>query len=217
MSNFIKVPLAINAARSFIASAISVGTQGAGYTGGGSRVAGTAVASGATTTSGNGTGAQFSVTLTGGTFVLAITASSNIGEGYKVGDTVTLASKAASTGVTSFDADIVFEITSAMLVAIEGSATNEYALIPIDNVACVSGVSTTACDVQVLEYNEATSSSAAGKITKYTITVDDAPVTTKAALQADVAAAIIKAAGAENSQPEVKFTSNAECISVVLS
>ena len=216
MSNFIKVPLAINAARSFIASAISVGTQGAGYTGGGSRVAGSAVASGATTTSGNGTGAEFSVTLTGGTFVLAITAS-NIGEGYKVGDTVTLASKAATTGVTSFDADIVFEITSAMLIAIEGSATNEYALIPINNVACVSGVSATACDVQVLEYNEATSSSAAGKITKYTITVDNAPVTTKAALQADVAAAIIKAAGAENSQPEVKFTSNAECISVVLS
>ena len=216
MSNFIKVPLAINAARSFVGSAISVGTQGAGYTGGGSRVAGTAVASGATTTSGNGTGAEFSVTLTGGTFVLAITAS-NIGEGYKVGDTVTLASKAAATGVTSFDADIVFEITSAMLIAIEGSATNEYALIPINNVACVSGVSATACDVQVLEYNEATSSSAAGKITKYTITVDNAPVTTKAALQADVAAAIIKAAGAENSQPEVKFTSNAECISVVLS
>ena len=218
MSNFIKVPLAINAARSFIASAISVGTQGAGYTGGGSRVAGTAVASGATTTSGNGTGAEFSVTLTGGTFVLAITASSStIGEGYKVGDTVTLASKAASTGVTSFDADIVFEITSAMLIAIEGSATNEYALIPIDNVACVSGVSTTACDVQILENNFATPTSGSGEVTKYTITVDNAPATTKAALQADVAAAIIKAAGAENSQPEVKFTSNAECISVVLS
>ena len=216
MSNFIKVPLAINAARSFVGSAISVGTQGAGYTGGGSRVAGSAVASGATTTSGNGTGAEFSVTLTGGTFVLAITAS-NIGEGYKVGDTVTLASKSASAGVTSFSADIVFEITAAMLVAIEGSSTNEYALIPIDNVACVSGVSTTACDVQILEYNQATSSSAAGKVTKYTITMDDAPVTTKAALQADVAAAIIKAASAENAQPEVKFTSGAECLSVVLS
>ena len=216
MSNFIKVPLAINAARSFIASAISVGTQGAGYTGGGSRVAGSAVASGATTTSGNGTGAEFSVTLTGGTFVLAITAS-NIGEGYKVGDTVTLASKAAATGVTSFDADIVFEITSAMLIAIEGSATNEYALIPINNVACVSGVSATACDIQILENNFATPTSGSGEVTKYTITVDNAPATTKAALQADVAAAIIKAAGAENSQPEVKFTSNAECISVVLS
>ena len=216
MSNFIKVPLAINAARSFVGSAISVGTQGAGYTGGGSRVAGTAVASGATTTSGNGTGAEFSVTLTGGTFVLAITAS-NIGEGYKVGDTVTLASKAAATGVTSFDADIVFEITSAMLIAIEGSATNEYALIPINNVACVSGVSATACDIQILANNFATPTSGSGEVTKYTITVDNAPATTKAALQADVAAAIIKAAGAENSQPEVKFISNAECISVVLS
>lgn len=217
MSNFIKVPLAVNPARSFIGTAITVGTQGAGYTGGGSRVAGTAVASGTTTSSGNGTGAEFSVTLTGGTFVLAITASSNIGEGYKVGDTITLASKAASTGVTSFDADIVFEITSAMLIAIEGSATNEYALIPIDNVACVSGVSATACDIQILENNFATPTSVSGEVTKYTITVDDVPVTTKAALQADVAAAIIKAAGAENAQPEVKFTNDAECISVVLS
>jgi len=216
MSNFIKVPLAINPARSFLGSAISVGTLNSGYTGGGTRVAGTSVASGATTTSGNGSGAAFGITLTGGTFVLAITAS-NTGEGYKVGDTITLAAKAASAGVTSFSADIVFEITAAMLVAIEGSSTNEYALIPIDNVACVSGVSATACDVQILEYNQATSSSAAGKVTKYTITVDDVPATTKAALQADVAAAIIKAASAENAQPEVKFTSDAECISVVLS
>lgn len=216
MSNFIKVPLAVNPARSFVGTAISVGTQGAGYTGGGSRVAGTAVASGATTTSGNGTGAEFSVTLTGGTFVLAITAS-NIGEGYKVGDTITISSKPVSAGVTSFDADIVVEITAAMLVAIEGSATNEYALIPIDNVACVSGVSTTVCDVQILENNYATPTSGSGEVTKYTITVDDVPATTKAALQADVAAAIIKAASAENSQPEVKFTNNAECISVVLS
>lgn len=216
MSNFIKVPLAVNAARSFVSGAISVGTQDSGYTGGGTRVAGTAVASGATTTSGSGSGAEFSVTLTGGTFVLAMTAS-NTGEGYKVGDTITLAAIAASTGVTSFSAGIVVEITPAMLDAIEGSATNEYALIPIDNVACVSGVSTTACDIQVLEYNQATSSQAGGRVTKYTITMDDTPVTTKAALQADVAAAIIKAASAENSQPEVKFTNDAECIKVVLS
>lgn len=217
MSNFIKVPLAVNPARSFLGTAISVGTQDSGYTGGGSRVAGTAVASGTTTTSGSGTGAEFSVTLTGGTFVLAITASLTIGEGYKVGDTITLAAKAVSAGVTSFSADIVVEVTPAMLVVVEGSATNEYALIPIDNVACVSGVSTTACDIQILENNFATPTSGSGEVTKYTITVDNAPATTKAALQADVAAAIIKAAGAENSQPEVKFTNGAECLTVVLS
>jgi len=217
MSNFIKVPLAVNPARSFLGTAISVGTQDSGYTGGGSRVAGTAVASGTTTTSGSGTGAEFSVTLTGGTFVLAITASLTIGEGYKVGDTITLAAKAVSAGVTSFSADIVVEVTPAMLVVVEGSATNEYALIPINNVACVSGVSTTACDIQILENNFATPTSGSGEVTKYTITVDNAPATTKAALQADVAAAIIKAAGAENSQPEVKFTNGAECLTVVLS
>ena len=211
------MPLAVNPARSFLGTAISVGTQDSGYTGGGSRVAGTAVASGTTTTSGSGTGAEFSVTLTGGTFVLAITASLTIGEGYKVGDTITLAAKAVSAGVTSFSADIVVEVTPAMLVVVEGSATNEYALIPINNVACVSGVSTTACDIQILENNFATPTSGSGEVTKYTITVDNAPATTKAALQADVAAAIIKAAGAENSQPEVKFTNGAECLTVVLS
>ena len=216
MSNYIKIPLADNPARSFIAGAISVGTQDAGYTGGGSRVAGTAVASGATTTSGSGSGAEFSVTLTGGTFVLAITASSNIGEGYKVGDTITLAAKAASTGVTSFSTDIVFEITAAMLAASSGSSTEPFFLMPIDNVGAVVKGSTNTEVIVELKQSNATGTGA-DKVAKYTITMDDVPATDKWALQADVAAAVIKAASAENAQPEVKFTSNAECLSVVLS
>ena len=215
MSNYIKIPLADNPARSFIAGAISVGTQDAGYTGGGSRVAGTADASGATTTSGSGSGAEFSVTLTGGTFVLSITASSNIGEGYKVGDTITLAAKAASTGVTSFSTDIVFEITAAMLAASSGSATEPFFLMPIDNVGAVVKGSSTTCIVELKQANA--TGTGPNKVAKYTITVDDVPATTALALQADVAAAVIKAASAENAQPEVKFTSGAECLTVVLS
>ena len=215
MSNYIKIPLANDPARSFIATAISVGTLDSGYTGGGTRVAGTSVASGATTTSGNGTGAAFGITLTGGTFVLAITATSNIGEGYKVGDTITLAAKAASTGVTSFSADIVFEITAAMLAASSGSSTEPFFLMPIDNVGAVVKGSATTCIVELKQGNA--TGTGADKVAKYTITMDDIPSTTDLALQADVAAAVIKAASAENAQPEVKFTSSAECLSVVLS
>ena len=215
MSNYIKIPLADNPARSFIGSTISVGTLNSGYTGGGTRVAGTSVASGATTTSGNGTGAAFGITLTGGTFVLAITATSNIGEGYKVGDTITLAAKAASAGVTSFSDDIVFEITAAMLAASSGSSTEPFFLMPIDNVGAVVKGSSTTCIVELKQGNA--TGTWADKIAKYTITMDDVPATTDLALQADVAAAVIKAASAENAQPEVKFTSNAECLSVVLS
>ena len=215
MSNYIKIPLANDPARSFIASAISVGTLDSGYTGGGTRVAGTSVASGATTTSGNGTGAAFGITLTGGTFVLAITATSNIGEGYKVGDTITLAAKAASTGVTSFSADIVFEITAAMLAASSGSSTEPFFLMPIDNVGAVVKDSATTCIVELKQANA--TGTGANKVAKYTITVDNSPATTELALQADVAAAVIKAASAENAQPEVKFTSGAECLTVVLS
>ena len=215
MSNYIKIPLADNPARSFISSAIPVGTLNSGYTGGGSRVAGTSVGSGATTTSGNGTGAAFGITLTGGTFILAITATSTIGEGYKVGDTITLASKAVSAGVTSFSADITFEITAAMLVASSGSSTEPFFLMPIDNVGAVVKGSATTCIVELKQGNA--TGTGADKVAKYTITMDNVPVTTDLALQADVAAAVIKAASAENAQPDVKFTSGAECLTVVLS
>ena len=216
MSNYIKIPLANDPARSFISSAISVGTLNSGYTGGGTRVAGTSVGSGATTTSGNGSGAAFGIVLTASTFALTITATSAIGEGYKVGDTITLAAKAASTGVTSFSADIVFEITAAMLVASSGSSTEPFFLMPIDNVgAVVKGSTNTEVIVELKQSN--TTSTGADKVTKYTITMDDVPATDKWALQADVAAAVIKAASAENAQPEVKFTSGAECLTVVLS
>jgi hypothetical protein len=207
MSNFIKVPLAINPARSLVTA---TGSLTASITTNSSDATDASVATVAFTTSGTGTGATVQLTIASN--AVSVASCTVAGEGFKEGDTLTFASSVIG-GTT----DVVITLVADDLVAVEGSATNEYALIPIDNVACVSGVSTTACDIQVLEYNQATSSSLSGRVTKYTITVDDAPATTKAALQADVAAAIIKASSAENSQPEVKFTGNAECISVVLS
>jgi len=208
MSNFIKVPLANNPGRPLIAATgsltASITTNSADATTLGSPTAK------AFTTSGNGTSGVVALTVAAGAVTVASTTTA--GDGYKVGDTLTF-----DKSVIGGTVDVVITLVADDLVTSAGSSTNEYALIPIDNVACVSGVSTTACDVQILEYNQATGSSLAGKVTKYTITVDDVPATTKAALQADVAAAIIKAASAENAQPEVKFTSGAECLTVVLS
>jgi hypothetical protein len=207
MSNFIKVPLAINPARSLVTG---TGSLTASITTNSSDATDASVATVAFTTSGTGTGATVQLTIASN--AVSVASCTVEGEGFKVGDTLTFASSVIG-GTT----DVVIKLVADDLVAVEGSATNEYALIPIDNVACVSGVSTTACDIQILENNFATPTSGTGEVTKYTITVDDVPATTKAALQADVAAAIIKAAGAENAQPEVKFTNDAECISVVLS
>jgi len=215
MSNYIKIPLANDPARSFISSAISVGTLGSGYTGGGTKVAGTSVGSGVTTSSGSGTGAAFGIVLTASTFALAITATTTIGKGYKVGDTITLAAKAASAGVTSFSDDIVIEVTAAMLAVSSGSSTEPFFLMPIDNVGAVVKDSATTCIVELKQGNA--TGTGANLVAKYTITVDNSPATTDLALQADVAAAVIKAASAENAQPEVKFTSGAECLTVVLS
>jgi hypothetical protein len=207
MSNFIKVPLAINPARSLVTG---TGSLTASITTNSSDATDASVATVAFTTSGTGTGATVQLTIASN--AVSVASCTVEGEGFKVGDTLTFASSVIG-GTT----DVVIKLVADDLVAVEGSATNEYALIPIDNVACVSGVSTTACDIQILENNFATPTSGTGEVTKYTITVDDVPATTKAALQADVAAAIIKAAGAENAQPEVKFTNGAECLTVVLS
>ena len=223
MSNFIKVPLAISPARSFKNTSITIAGNrlaGGGTVGGGTTPA-TTGALATTVAPIGGVNATFSAlsSVAGASAVLTdltLTCSA-IGEGYKKGDVISIAAFSGTANQASWTEPVTFTVTDQDLITVEGSATNEYALIPIDNVACVSGVSTTACDVQILEYNQATGSSVAGKVTKYTITVDNAPATTKAALQADVAAAIIKAASAENAQPDVKFTSGAECLTVVLS
>jgi len=225
MSNYIKIPLLSNPARSFLSSAIVVGTQGStpGYTGGGTRVAGTTVASGVTTTSGTGTGAEFGVVLTGGTFSLTITAS-NTGEGYKVGDTVTLTAKAAATGVTSFSEAIVFAITSAMLVSIEGnSVSDKFQLIPTDDIASVSritnssGASFTADQIFVSTVNTTgDATNAVSEIAGYTIQFDDAPTAANDMIDciATLSASIAKAESAVNSQPEVVWFAGYEVLSI---
>ena len=210
MSNYIKIPLANNPGRSFIAQALAGTATGGGTVGGSGASASQALAGG------SGSGATATVTKGGdATIATATITIVGIGEGYKAGDVVTIAIL-SSGGATTWDAEISYTILAADLVASVGSVTEPFFLMPIDNVgAVVKGSNNTEVIVELKQSN--TTSTGADKVTKYTITMDDVPATDKWALQADVAAAVIKAASAENAQPEVKFTSGAECLTVVLS
>ena len=211
MSNYIKIPLANNPGRSFIAQTL------AGTATGGGTVAGSGASAAQALVGGSGSGATATVAKGGdATIATATITISNIGEGYKVGDVVTIAILSSGGGTTTWTAEISYTILAADLVASSGSATEPFFLMPIDNVgAVVKGSSNTEAIVELKQANS--TGTGANLVAKYTITMDDTPSTDKWALQADVAAAVIKAASAENSQPEVKFTGDAECLSVVLS
>jgi hypothetical protein len=206
MSNYIKIPLANNPARSLVnatgslTSSITTNSTDA-----------TTLASPtakAFTTSGNGISGVVALTVAAGAVTVASTTSG--GEGYKVGDTLTF-DKSVIGGTT----DVVITLAAGDLVASSGSSTEPFFFMPIDNVGAVVKGSATTCIVELKQANA--TGTGADKVAKYTITMDDVPATTALALQADVAAAVIKAASAENAQPEVKFTSGAECLAVVLS
>jgi len=210
MSNYIKIPLAVNPARSFVTGALDGTATGGGTVGGSGASAAQALVGG------SGSGATATVTKGMDATIAAATITIvGIGEGYKVGDVVTIAIL-SSGGATTWTAEISYTILAADLVASSGSSTEPFFLMPIDNVGAVVKGSTNTEAIVELKQSNATGVGA-DYVAKYTITMDDAPATDKWALQADVAAAVIKAASAENAQPEVKFTSGAECLSVVLS
>ncbi len=217
MSNYIKIPLANNPGRSFIEQALAGTATGGGTVG---PASGTATASDAQDLGGgSGSGAKATVLQGSGndaTIAAATITITDGGEGYKVGDVLTIPIIAASGQKTSTTAVVSYTILAADLEASSGSATEPFFLMPIDNVgAVVKGSSNTEVIVELKQANA--TGPGADKVAKYTITMDDTPSTDKWALQADVAAAVIKAASAENAQPEVKFTSGAECLTVALS
>lgn len=216
MSNYIKIPLASNPARSFRSTSITI--AGSRLSGGGTIVAGTASAAAATTVApAGGSGATFSMASSGTAIANVTLTCAAIGEGYKVGDVITVAAIPAASGKGSATAAMTFEVTAADLAVSSGSATNEYAMIPVDNVACVHEDSATSAIIQLKQIVSGGSGAGDGPIMQYAVTMDDVPGLTKEQLWADISAAIAKAASAENSQPEVKFTNDAECLSVVLS
>jgi hypothetical protein len=216
MSNYIKIPLASNPARSFRSTSITI--AGSRLAGGGTIVAGTISAAAATSVvPAGGSAATFAMTASGTAIADVTLTCAAIGEGYKVGDVITVAAIPADTGKASATAAITFTVTAADLAVSSGSATNEYAMIPVDNIACVHEDSATSVVVQLKKIVAGGSGTGDGPVMQYAITMDDVPAISKEQLWADVSAAVAKAAGAENSQPEVKFTNDAECLSVVLS
>lgn len=216
MSNYIKIPLANDPAR-----AVKAGTFGGSASGGGTigPAAGTATASDVQDlTGGSGTGLKATV-LQGAnndaTLAAATITITDGGKDYKDGDVVTIPIIPADGQKTSATAAIELTLAKTDLVASSGSATNDFFYLPIDNVGAVVKDSATTCIVELKQSNA--SGTGADKVAKYTITMDNEPAIAELDLQADVAAAVMKAVGAENSQPEVKFTNNAECLSVILS
>lgn len=216
MSNYIKIPLASNPARSFRSTSITI--AGSRLSGGGTIVAGTASAAADTTVAPvGGSGATFTMASSGTAIANVTLTCAAIGEGYKVGDVITVAIIPAAAGKGSASAVMTFTVTAADLAVSSGSATNEYAMIPVDNVACIHEDSATSVIIQLKKIVAGGSGEGDGPVMQYAITMDDVPAISKEQLWADVSAAVAKAAGAENSQPEVKFTNDAECLSVVLS
>ena len=222
MSNYIKIPLGVNPARSFRNTSITIAGSrltGGGTVGGGATPA-TTGALATTVLPIGGTDATFAALsgVAGSSAVvtdLTLTCSA-IGEGYKVGDVISIAAFTGTANQASWTEPVTFKVTDADLIVVEGSSTNDYALLPIDNLGVVVKGSTNTEVIVELKQSNVTGTGA-DKVAKYTITMDDIPATDKWALQADVADAVLKAASAENSQPEVRFTNGAECISVVLS
>ena len=200
MANFIKIPLAVDPPRSFAAAANLTSAITTNSTDAVDQVATPT----AYTTSGSGTGAVISVTIAGNA-VTWVTVGA-VGEGYKVGDTITF-----STTVIGGTTDVVITLETAHLIVVEGSATDTYVPIDVDQIAFVDISSATTC---VIASNNRDATAAASM--KWTVTMDDAPVTTAPHLCADIADAVNQASQAEHSVPLVDFYNDAEVISVDL-
>lgn len=207
MANYIKIPLAINPGRSFKLQALAEEATWEDATG--TLVAGTAVTAQAVL-GGSGSGAIATVQVAGGTALSNVTATiTTAGEGYKVGDTITFAAETTGGGASTWSEPLAFAVVAADLVTVEGSTTNSFQLVPVDNVAFVKPVSATSAEIVTNLWD-----ASAGRSLKWTVTVDDVPASTEAQLAADLAEAINKASQAENDVPTVSFYNDAEVIDV---
>jgi len=202
MANYIKIPLAINPARSLVEA---VGSLTSSITTNSSDATNQTATDTPFTTSGSGTGGAVDITIAGNTVTVASTTDG--GEGYKVGDTLTF-----STSDIGGTTDVVITLVAGDLVGSEGSSLNSFQLVPVDNVAFVKPVSATSAEIVTNLWD-----ASAGRSLKWTVTVDDVPASTEAQLAADLAEAINKASQAENDVPTVSFYNDAEVLTVVYS
>jgi hypothetical protein len=193
MANYIKIPLSLNPGRPIVVVTggltPSITTNSTDATTLASPTAKTF------TTSGNGLSSVVALTVAAG--VVTAASATTAGDGYKVGDTLTF-DKSVIGGTT----DVVITLLAGNLAGIEGSATNEYQLIPIDSILAVDNSSTTVATIVTNNYDVSASA-----FLKWTVTLaaNQTPANTEYDLVADLCDAINEASQAENSVPVVSF------------
>ena len=192
MANYIKIPLSLNPGRPLIAA---TGSLTASITTNSTDATNQSQSATAFTTSGNGTSGVVALTVAAGAVTVASTTT--VGDGYKVGDTLTF-----DKSVIGGTVDVVITLVADDLAAIEGSATNEYQLIPIDSILAVDNSSATVATIVTNNYDVT-----AEAFLKWTVTLaaNQTPANTEYDLVADLCDAINEASQAENSVPVVSF------------
>ena len=200
MSNYVIVPIDSTAARPLATGAVPT----AQISGGIPTTDGTIVTGINPSTNGAGSGAEVSVTITGGVIAVAITDG---GDDYAAGDTLTISAADSGTSPEAeWDTDIIVTITEAMLITSDSQAEE---LIPVDDVACVDVV-TTGATIDIL-LKQATA------LKKWTLTLSGGNADNYEDIAIFVNDAIQKAMQAENKQPVMTFPNGVSCYDVVLS
>lgn len=203
MSNYVIVPIDSTAARPLDTGAVPT----AQISGGGTTGNGTVVAGISPSTSGAGSGAVVSVTITAGVIAVAITTG---GDDYAAGDTLTISAADSGTNPEAeWDADIIVTITEAMLITSDSQAEE---LIPVDDVACVAQPNPLddGATIDIL-LKQATD------LKKWTLTLSGGNADNYEDIAIFVNDAIQKAMQAENKQPVMTFPNGVSCYDVVLS
>jgi hypothetical protein len=192
MANYIKIPLSLNPGRPIV---VVTGGLTPSITTNSTDATTLSATAKDFTTSGNGTSGVVALTVAAG--VVTAASATTAGDGYKVGDTLTF-DKSVIGGTT----DVVITLLAGNLAGIEGSATNEYQLIPIDSILAVDNSSTTVATIVTNNYDVSASA-----FLKWTVTLaaNQTPANTEYDLVADLCDAINEASQAENSVPVVSF------------
>lgn len=208
MANYIKLPLAVNPPRSFVAGALN---NVANASGGGtvSGTGATSVTAGNISTSGSGTGLTVTVTKGGDATIQSATITAvGIGEGYKAGDTITIAADTTS-GTTQWNTPIVYTIVKADLVVSDGSVTNEYQLLDVDNFLVMDGYGSLFNIFQKVKREDAV-----GSLQQIKLIVDNSPSPDAPKALRALTDAVVKAIQAPGSLPIVDWNGSIELLGI---
>jgi len=205
MSNYVIIP--IDASRPLSTGALTGTATGGGTVG---PATGTATASDAQDLGGgSGSGAKATVLQGSGnnaTIAAATITITDGGEGYKVGDVLTIPIIAASGQKTSTTAVVSYILLAADLVTADSQAEE---LLPVEDVACVDVV-TSGASIDILLKQ-------ASALKKWSLTLNGGSGDNYEDIAIHVNDAIQKAMQAENKQPIMTFPIGVSCYDIVLS